>query len=105
MKKVYEILQELDTNFPSCAICAQVMQLMRNNPSYLDWIIYKDQAFRSWPKFSGKAMYPVPFKAFGILPVDPETAYYNREKWAGRYGRDRRELVVHLIQWFKERDL
>ena len=102
MKKVYEVLQEVDTNFPSPGICAQIYRPLQNN---IDWFIHREKAFRSWPKYSGNFKFPVPYKILGVLASSPERAYYTREKWAGRYGRDRRELLVHLIQWFKERDL
>lgn len=102
MKKVYEALQEVDTNYPSPAICLQVKRLTLNNPI---WIVNRVQAFKAWPKFSGNKVFPVPYKVFGAVNNCPEEAYYTREKWTGRYGRDRRELLEHLIQYFKERDL
>ena len=58
-----------------------------------------NQAFYTWPKFSGDANYPIN-DPFGI-----ETAYnaYDQlPKWTGAYGALRFELLDHVIDFLKK---
>lgn len=50
--------------------------------------------FRSWPKFSGSVVYPVP----GVDRMTPSEAFvYIHDVWVGEYGDLRRELLDHCI--------
>lgn len=60
-------------------------------------------AYKDWPKYSGNEDFPVPHNTH-----DCADAYYECiNLWDRRtqYGKDRYELLNHLIQWYKERDL
>lgn len=50
--------------------------------------------FKSWPKFSGDVVYPVP----GVDRMTPGEAFvYIHDVWEGEYGDLRRELLDHCI--------
>ena len=56
------------------------------------------RAFRTWPKFSGNADFPI------NDPTGIETAYnvYDQlPKWIGEYGALRFELLDHIIDFLK----
>lgn len=102
--KIYEALKLIEPE-GKYAICEKVSEIIQDPDTFDSWYWPRECAFRSWPKFSGCKVYPVPYKYFGIFPSDPEKAYFKLEKWTGRYGRDRRELLEHLITWFEERNI
>lgn len=53
-----------------------------------------DALFRSWPKFSGSVVYPVP----GVDRMTPSEAFVlTRDVWVGEYGDLRWELLEHCI--------
>lgn len=63
------------------------------------WNITNENAFRDWPKFSGDTDHPVPY---GHSQSCAEEAFYSLDKWSkdSKYGRDRWELLEHLIEWY-----
>lgn len=78
-------------------ICGNLEQSLRNKGFHC-WITTRNQAFKDWAKFSGDESYPVPFKPSGSAAW----AFVSFNKWSKRsqYGRDRWELLDHLIQWY-----
>lgn len=61
------------------------------------------EAFKDWPEFSRDVEYPIrdPKKRY-----TPQNAFCVYEAWGkSAYAAKRRELLVFLIKWFKERDL
>lgn len=63
------------------------------------WKSTSEGAFRDWPKFSGCPTFPVPY---GHSHSCAEEAFYSLDKWSkdSQYGRDRWELLEHLIEWY-----
>ena len=61
-----------------------------------DWVYY---AFQSWPKFSGRKMYPVPGEpsASVAFSIATEAGDY----YAGTYGEDRLDLIRYMIDDLK----
>ena len=48
--------------------------------------------FKSWPKFTGNLLYPVPLE-----DEDPKMAYDYKDLWSNDdYGDNRRELCLHI---------
>lgn len=61
------------------------------------------QAFKDWPEYSGQEDYPIrdPKRRYA-----PRNAFCVYDAWGkSAYADKRRELLVYLINWFKERDL
>lgn len=102
--KIYEALKQIEPG-GEYAICSKVCEIIKCQNTWETWYWHKEYAFIAWSKFSGCKVFPVPYKYFGIFPSDPQKAYFKLEKWTGRYGRDRKELLEHLISWFEERNL
>lgn len=69
-------------------ICGNIGPLSWDNGEQLGAL------FRSWPKFSGNVVYPVP----GVDSMTPSEAFvYIRDVWEGEYGDLRCELLDHCI--------
>ena len=81
-------------------ICGNLEYSLRSKGFHC-WRITSKQAFKDWPKFSGNESYPVPFKSSELAAW----AYISFNIWSKRsqYGRDRWELVDHLIQWYAKK--
>lgn len=58
-----------------------------------------EQAFCTWPKFSGDANYPIN-DPYAI--VSAYRAYDCLPKWVGEYGALRFELLDHIIDFLKK---
>ena len=58
-----------------------------------------EQAFCTWPKFSGDANFPIndPYNE-----VSAHRAYVRLPKWIGEYGALRFELLDHIIDFLKK---
>ena len=55
--------------------------------------------FRKWPKFSGNNAFPVPAPRWSFFRGDARSKYTRtNDKWVGRYGKLRRELLDWLIE-------
>ena len=63
------------------------------------WVDTREAAFMDWSKFSGDRHFPVPC---GESEIKARYAYENFNKWSKRskYGRDRWDLLDHLIRWY-----
>ena len=61
------------------------------------------EAFRSWPKFSGCQAYPVPDpKALFNFSAARRIYYAHENLWeASPYGNLRRELCLHVADWLE----
>jgi len=69
--------------------------------STLDAFPWED-VVRSWPKFSGSSIYPIPSP---IPQQPPAEAYdYAVDMWDGPYGELRKELLQHIINELKRLD-
>ena len=79
-------------------ICSNLSDKVEESERYDSWQIL-EQAFYTWPKFSGDVKFPIndPYneftahKAYGYLP-----------KWVGEYGALRFELLDHIIDCLKK---
>jgi len=78
--------------YDDTGICGQVIEEDPTAVGSMYQIL--NRLFRSWPKFSGDAHYPVPS---GIERVSAQSAYYQYAKWTGNYGKMRRKLLDHCI--------
>jgi len=61
-----------------------------------------EEIVKSWPKFSGNTIYPVP----STLPHQhPAKAFgFTSDMWNGAYGELRKELLQHIINELKRLD-
>lgn len=105
--KVWEALEQLKTKTPnkSNGICLNVQVLSCDLDIFSirrDYFYYCVSAYRDWPKYTGDGDYPVPHHE-----EDPDVAFDFKPLWDRRtqYGRDRWELLDHLIVWYKEKDI
>ncbi|AXF53042.1 MAG: hypothetical protein [Caudoviricetes sp.] len=85
---------------------------------YYEWRRHKEKAFEAWGKYSWCEPYPIPAcehalakDGMGGFYRDPGEAF-DYANWKGmmwnkrsEYGRTRHELLDHLINWFKEKDI
>lgn len=74
-------------------ICYSVDQVLRHQET--DRYSKMEQLFVSWPKFSGRMVYPVP-SPWGNCP-QYEFFESGALKWSGEYGRLRKELLDYMI--------
>ena len=81
-------------------ICGNLEYSLRSK-GFDCWCTTGKQAFKDWSKFSGNKYYPVPFKS----SESAAWAFVSLNKWSKRsqYGRDRWELLDHLIQWYSDK--
>lgn len=73
-------------------ICRQVRERIDNGETFGDLLLY---FFRSWPKYSGQASYPVCVD--GKSGKEAWSFYSNCWDLDTEYGRLRHELVAHMI--------
>lgn len=81
-------LRDDGPEFCYAGICGNIGTVSGGDKEQLDVL------FRSWPKFSGSVVYPVP----GVAGMTPGGAFAHiRDVWVGEYGDLRRELLDHCI--------
>lgn len=106
--KVYESLQILKEEGPYeeyCGICSNILFAMKNQTTieYIacrrDWEKFSDQAYQSWKNFSGIIDYPIE-GSYGRY--NSYNDHWNKDF---KYGALRWELLDHLIDWFKKKDI
>jgi len=77
-------------------ICVNFLNI--TGQSTLDVLPWED-VVKSWPKFSGNSIYPVPSL---ISRQCPSQAFkYAIDMWNGAYGELRKELLQHIINELK----
>jgi hypothetical protein len=93
-----------------CRNYAALVAHDRGNDNIDPWLMTDlyDQYYRTWPKWSGSDTYPVPAPPSMRVGLSPGSynaldAYHNydgKNKYnkGAQYGRDRRELLDHLIE-------
>ena len=76
----------------------EVNSQIRESEYYDSWQIL-EQAFYTWPKFSGDANFPIndPYNK-----VSARRVYNDLPKWTGEYGALRFELLDHVIDYLKK---
>lgn len=94
--KVYEVL--IDVRAGEKPKKKGICWLLDNHDGFtheslLGWIENRADAYEAWWSFNGDYLYP----------VDGKYEFYNSEDlWE---NPKRHELLDHLIEWFKERDI
>lgn len=96
MRSMREMLKDGTLPCPMFGICTNlgiVIRCTRKGDGLLISII-RDKLFSTWPKFSGDICYPVP----SDMDYDCKSTYIRAiNKWVGKYGDLRRELLDHCI--------
>ena len=88
-----------------CGICTNLSNKVNSQVEELESSEYYDagqileQAFYTWPKFSGNVNFPIqdPNET-----ETPENVYNELPKWTGAYGALRFELLDHVIDFLKK---
>lgn len=81
-------LRDAGPKFCHVGICGNIGTVSGGDEEHLAVL------FRSWPKFSGNVVYPVP----GVDRMTPSAAWARiHDVWVGEYGALRRELLDHCI--------
>ena len=103
-KEIVDILVSLKEDvmcgvneYPNVGIC-NIIECKASSNIYTVWVNTCDEAVKSWDKFSGNHLYPVPSPDKDKLPG--ECYLYVENKWDGEYGKLRMELLDHLIEWY-----
>lgn len=98
--KIFQGLQvvQASVRLPHCGICSNLPDEV-----YFEFRAHAEQAYQTWPEYSGEAAFPVQHPDFAY----PWEGYLENRgsMWSGEYGAARLRLLQHLINWFKERDL
>lgn len=110
-KDIFKVLKKLqakgyDKEAPSTGICDHLIgELYQKGLLDDDGVdreivyIMLAPAFKSWPKFSGDIHYPVP----ATVETNAHNQYHlTHNLWIGEYGDLRRELLDHLVEFFRK---
>ena len=74
--------------------------------AYYCWVYNKDDAFQEWEHYSGSTTFPIPESTQNKDYVAARRAYHKTTFMFSRfteYGRLRRKLLDHLIEWFERK--
>lgn len=104
--KVWKQLRKLrkkKNRIVDAGICDSVRPYLTSIEARSAWGKNYNAAVTSWPLYSGHVGYPVPSPAGKI---HPQLKYWNASyMWKGPYGKLRKNLLEHMIQFYKERNL
>lgn len=91
--------------FGPSGLCANLAHLFAPPEAVIDGLLYDvfDEAFRSWPSYSGNREYPVPDPEAPSDIAAAHSIYYNQDNlWEDSpYGNLRRELCLHTADWLE----
>lgn len=82
-------------------ICGMVNNILSQHNAHstrLYWREVREEAWKTWPHFSGVSHYPIPNR----VEKTPRSAYWFEPRWEGAMGAMRWDLVEHLIQHYSE---
>lgn len=97
-RKVLDVGDGLCGNFYS-AYSKVHQESVNEDDVFWFWLDGRDNAYHSWPKYTGSNGFPVPHKKFS----NPGKAYWGtNSKYVGQYGKDRLELLDHLVEHFRK---
>lgn len=119
--KIHEALQIIADQGPfddACGICWNLRhnagnghaESMEADDAWDTFRLHRQACYEAWPHYSGDKVYPVPDIALQF-EGDPSEAYFDAGEYPvkvwkeGPYAAARRDLLAHMIQWFKERDI
>ena len=82
-------------------LCGNLIRLCGLSEAEIDDLI--DEAFRSWPNYSGKREYPIPGPEASSDTWTAYKIYYGHPNlWDDSpYGDLRRELCLHIADWLE----
>ena len=82
-------------------LCGNLVQLCGLSRAAIDDLL--DEAFRSWPSYSGSREYPVPDPEAPSNKAAAYRIYYTHDNlWEDSpYGNLRRELCLHTADWLE----
>lgn len=87
--------------FDSSGLCVNLVHLCDLPGAVIDDLF--QEAFHSWPSYSGNWLYPVPDPEAPSSKVAADRIYYDRhDLWDDSpYGNLRRELCLHVADWLE----
>ena len=86
--------------FGSYGLCSNLVYLCDLPEAVIDDLL--DEAFRSWPSYSGGRGYPVPDPKAPSSKVAAYNIYNHGNLWEDSpYGNLRRELCLHVADWLE----
>ena len=96
MRSIKEMLKDGTLPCMTFGICTNLDAVIRctRKDDVLLVSIIRDKLFSTWPKFSGDTSFPVP----SDIDYDCRSTYIRAtNKWVGKYGDLRLELLNHCI--------
>ena len=90
-----------ETPLAYVGLCRNLQTLWNLSDARADDLL--QEAFRSWPNYSGSREYPVPDPEAPFDEVAASSIYYDRhDLWDDSpYGNLRRELCLHVADWLE----